>query len=705
MNDKTQVRLAKKFLFFVLFAALLSACMTSSGRLDRKSIVARHKIISVHDNPQSPAQVGNGEFAFGMDLTGLQTFTAHNTLSHWGWHSFPLPEGADVADFKGQIWDTHGRDIMYWIGNDEQRALSEWLAGNPHRFNLGRIGFVLKHRDGTPVAVEDLMNARQETDLWTGVVVSYFEIDSVPVSVTTVCHADDDAVGVKVVSPLLADGQIEIEIAFPYPVLAGSEATMGDYGHPSSHRTRLNRVGDRSAELLRTLDDVEYRVAVNWSSKATLTERSPHVFRLSPEDGVFALVCNFAGDKPMNDKLQFDDCLKSSVAGWRAFWESGAAIDLSGSQDSRWSELERRIVLSQYVMRLNEAGSYPPQESGLVNNGWYGRFHFEMIWWHEVHYALWNRWELFAKCQHVFSDYLPTSVERAKSQGYRGARWAKCTGNIDREWPHPIDALLIWQQPHPIYYAELDYRQRPTRATLDKWRDIVFATADFMADYAFFDTVAGRYVLGPPMYVVSETTDPKVTINPTFELSYWRFGLRTAQLWKERLAQPRDEKWDDVLNRLSPLPIDDSVYVTYKGIPDMWGKYAYEHPALIGVLGMLPGDGVDTATFKRTLERVYAKWDFKWTWGWDFPMLAMAAARNGQTEKAIDFLLFPGKAFHFDEHGLATGGPFPYFPSNGALLTAVAMMTGGWDGSTGDTPGFPKNGQWSVKHEGFNRMP
>ena len=64
-------------------------------------------------------------------------------------------------------------------------------------------------------------------------------------------------------------------------------------------------------------------------------------------------------------------------------------------------------------------------------------------------------------------------------------------------------------------------------------------------------------------------------------------------------------------------------------------------------------------------------------------MLAMAAARTGQPALAIDMLMHPSAGFQFDEHGLATGGPFPYFPSNGALLTAVAMMCGGWDGSEG----------------------
>ena len=90
----------------------------------------------------------------------------------------------------------------------------------------------------------------------------------------------------------------------------------------------------------------------------------------------------------INPLLTADDIFESSRKGWAEFWRSGAAIDLSQSTDNRWKELERRVVLSQYLMKINEAGSYPPQESGLVNNGWYGRFHFEMIWWHGVHYAL-----------------------------------------------------------------------------------------------------------------------------------------------------------------------------------------------------------------------------------------------------------------------------------------------------------------------------
>lgn len=290
---------ASVIIFFLGSIFLFVSC--NQSRIDRKALVDRYRIVSTETDPRSPAQVGNGEFAFGVDITGLQTFVPFNTMAQWSWHSFPLPEGQQVEDFKKPLMDTYGRQIPYDIPNPEQPELSAWLAANPHRFNLGRIGFKLLRADGSAATAGDLSDTRQEVDMWT--------------------------------------------------------------------------------------------------------------------------------------------------------------------------------------------------------------------------------------------------------------------------------------------------------------------------------------------------------------------------------------------------------------------NFAFEHPALIGTFGMLPGDGVDQATLARTLAKIDATWNYDRTWGWDFPMLAMAAARCGQPDKAVDFLLHPAGGFQFDEHGLATGGPFPYFPSNGALLTAVAMMAGGWDGSSGDVPGFPQDGSWEVKAEGFLPMP
>lgn len=677
--------------------------------IDREAVVKRHRVCTTGTLLKSPAQVGNGKFAFGMDITGLQTFVPFNTLSDWSWHSFPLPEGMRAEDYRPVAVETHGKKIAYELRNPDQPELSEWLTKNPHRYNLGRIGFRLLREDGTEAREIDLGNARQEIDLWTGVVYSRFELNRKEVKVRTVCHPDKDMIGVSIESELLNDGNMSIYLDFPYPDGRYFKHYIGRYDTISGHTSTFEKLAPNSVRITRTMDDTHYYATLDWTGPATFSRESEkaHTFLLQPRHtSTFSFTCCFSPEPVADVTEPVASIERKSAASWEKYWRSGAAVDLSGSKDPRWLELERRIVLSQYLMRANESGLFPPQESGLVNNGWFGRFHFEMIWWHGVHYGLWNRMECFDNYLNVYKDFMPKALERAKSEGRSGARWPKCTGNFNREWPGSAHAYLIWHEPHPIYFAEMQYRQKPAPETLEKWKDVVLNTADYMADYLFYDKKTKQYVLGPPVVVVSENTDPLQTINPIFELGYFRYGLRTALEWADRLglSEKRTKKWKEVLSKMAPLPVADGVYTTYEGIPDMWTKYTYEHPALTGVYGMLPGDGVDLPTFKHTLEKVCKEWQFNRIWGWDFPMLAMAAARTGQPALAIDMLMHPSAGFQFDEHGLATGGPFPYFPSNGALLTAVAMMCGGWDGSEGEAPGFPKDGSWTVRHEGFVPM-
>jgi hypothetical protein len=183
--------------------------------------------------------------------------------------------------------------------------------------------------------------------------------------------------------------------------------------------------------------------------------------------------------------------------------------------------------------------------------------------------------------------------------------------------------------------------------------------------------------------------------------------LRVAQEWREHLGLPRETNWDLVLTNLAPLPVRDGVYLQSETQPDTYTNWNWEHPSLIGALGMLPGDGADRATMHATLVKVWKTWDWnRKSWGWDFPMVAMAAARNGEPEIAVDALMLPTKMNQFEKNGLSDGGPYPYFPSNGGLLSAVAMMAAGWDGAPDkNAPGFPDNGQWVVRWEGLNKAP
>ena len=94
-------------------------------------------------------------------------------------------------------------------------------------------------------------------------------------------------------------------------------------------------------------------------------------------------------------------------------------------------------------------------------------------------------------------------------------------------------------------------------------------------------------------------------------------------------------------------------------------------------------------------------------WGWDYPMVAMTAARVGEPEIAIDALMMdtPKNRFLPNRHNYQRSGLSIYLPGNGALLSAIAMMSAGWDGAPArHAPGFPTRG-WNVKWERLRTMP
>ncbi|HEY4330396.1 MAG TPA: glycoside hydrolase family 65, partial [Phycisphaerae bacterium] len=138
--------------------------------------------------------------------------------------------------------------------------------------------------------------------------------------------------------------------------------------------------------------------------------------------------------------------------------------------------------------------------------------------------------------------------------------------------------------------------------------------------------------------------------------------------------------------------------------------WEYEHPALLGALGVLSGEGIDPAIMAATAKKVRESWDFTRIWGWDYPTAAICAARTLQPELAIDFLTMEAPTNKYLPNGcnFQRDNVPAYFPGNGGLLSAIALMAAGWDnGPTkpeGPNPGFPKDGKWNVKSEGFRKF-
>lgn len=683
--------------------------LSAAKTIDRVGLVKRHNPAINRIDPLSPLSVGNGRFAFTADVTGLQTLPQDYekamplcTMSEWGWHTTPKPASLTSASLRLTQYDTYGRQVGYQTSSEGQSELFNWLRENPHRLHLGQIG-LCRTGSSTEIKSSDISDINQQLDLWSGKLASSFKLAGESFTVTSSVHPDLDLLAVKVESNLIGNGTVGVRFAFPY----GSPAMQAaDWNSNEKHTTKIGSRGRNWVEIHRTLDNDRYAVRVDWEASAELVADGSHAFILKSTKGhnQLAFTAHFSRVARIESAPLVKDTFKASADHWRTFWSEGGCIELAASIDLRAHELERRIILSQYLTAIQCSGHLPPQETGLTVNSWYGKFHLEMHWWHAAHFALWNRLPMLEKSLDWYQKILPQAKELARSQGYAGARWPKMVGPEGRDSPSPIGPLLIWQQPHPIFYAELCFQTQPDGNRFERYREVVFSSAEFMSSYAHYDQKTSRFVLGPPVIPAQENHPPRETWNPTFELAYWVFGLRIAQLWRERQGLRRNSQWDEVINKLSKLPTRDGVYLAHENCPQTYTERNRDHPSMLGALGVLPGDGVDRETMRRTLHKTMKEWQWADTWGWDYPLTAMTAARLGERNLAIDALLMSTEKNRYlpNGHNRQRANLPCYLPGNGGLLYATAIMAAGWkDAPDTHAPGFPDDGSWSVKWDGL----
>ena len=303
--------------------------------IDRHALVTRHNVVLDAADPTTALQVGNGEIAFGVDVTGLQTFYG-NTMSHWGWHSFSLPKGKRVDDFRLTPYDTYGRPAMPPAAKVKRTSINgcesiligsiSWLvlaAAARCRWQRGRL-----EPDSTGSAGTGSLQGL--------IIESRFVFDGqlcawrlVPIrGMTWSPCALSSAAG----DPR-ADGR-RAGVSLRQPV----HERAADWKRPNAHKTSLT-LSDHQADFARHLDDARYAVRLNWSGRAVLKEEKKHTYVLLPDkrDIVLECVCTFANEKITDRPTTFSATKAASRAHWSQFWSSGGAIDLSASKDPRWS--------------------------------------------------------------------------------------------------------------------------------------------------------------------------------------------------------------------------------------------------------------------------------------------------------------------------------------------------------------------------------
>ena len=477
-------------LALVASAALANSCVGAELKepLDRHAIVTRHNVKGAH--LESTLPIGNGNFCFNVDGTGLQTFGG-NTLSHWGWYSDPLPAEFTWADVPPCGTYAQGRLTGGDPWPSDKAPLYHWVRNNPRCMNLARVRFVKK--DGAPINPQDVDLLERELDLWSGVHQTTFTLGGKTVNVTT-CVTDDalldTTVAVRIESELVRSGELVVQIDFPNPDLTPGP-WVGSFNDAQSTPFEIQRVDDDKALVVKRLLQNEYAQGVvgDYSYSARVDAVGGKVEQVGETSAIrvtgldadtLDLAITFDGGDyssfPTDDSVltsapvSFDEAQEISQARWETFWTSGAAVDLSESADPRWKELERRVVLSQFQLRTNSAGDWPCGESGLVTIcPWSGRFQMEMVWWHLVHWWAWIALSLPTTLSRSIRKFkttrgsLPNNSDTKDSNGKGNApdgRTAPWVGNL----------VLLWKQPHPIFFAEMDYRRSPIGKLLTSGR-------------------------------------------------------------------------------------------------------------------------------------------------------------------------------------------------------------------------------------------
>lgn len=646
---------------------------------------ARHPIVLKKGSKAPVIPIGNGELCFTGDRSGLQG-TAGNTMAHWAWHSFPLPEGvnesqlSETGSFNTGRLQGDGRDDFSGCGE----TVRSYMFDNQHLFNLARLCF--SDENGAPLPEDTFDGAESVCDIVSGLVTSVHYENGIRIKTETCVHGTEDILGIRI---SCGGSRPSVLLVFPYPSLKPGIGVSGSFGLYDRHSTSVSADGP-VIRISRNVDGFRYYADVSVNGMRYDADPALHriIFHTVSEEA--SLVIRFTPDVSHASLPSFDDVLKSSAAEAERFRENGGAIDVSGSTNGKWFEFERRMVLSRYLERVQSRGSWPCAEAGLMfMDGWRSQFHMEMVYWHTAHFYMWNDPEANDRQLNCYRSFLPMAEKLAAQLGYRGAKWGKSCTPTGRTAPWEGNLALLWKQPHPMTFAELEYRNRPTRETLEKWADILDRTAEHMADYVTVDR-DGYYHLRPSM----PPSELGFTYDTLFDLVYWKWGLEEAQLWRERMGRERVPEWDDIAEHMAPLPEKDGLYIRSPEYTETYTKQNYEHPDMVGILGMIPQtDYVSRSKVRDSLVAVWEKWDRNRIWGWDFPWIAMCASRVGEPSIAVDAML----SVDMDEAGASARGSYPYLPANGGFLYAAAMMAVGPCGE--NAPGFDSADGWVVRSE------
>ncbi len=599
----------------------------------KKDFIQQFNIKHTTIDLENPLSIGNGDFAFTCDFTGLQGFYKKYTSiplcsmtdKIWAGSTVSLPK-----PYQTFIKASNQQKIQYM--SDTKSPYYKPYRDDFFKFDLFKLEF-LHHQQ--PLEMNDIHFIYQELDLYEATIETLFEYKKEKVYVKTKIPQSHCNLQIHIQTEI-KDLEIRLFFLTPSSSKEGGSTETDEYRIEKDKVVRKDKYTDYSLFFQTNMERKENRFQVEPNSILLLS-----------------LDQSFTDDTDMH-----------------IYFDKAKEIDTNDE------ELNRRLVLSLYLMKINTLGKYPPAETGLTCNSWYGKFHLEMHLWHHLGLIRMGLYEYVLPSLNWYLTIMESSKKRAFEQGYEGLRLPKMTDYRGLDTPSNIGCFLIWQMPHLLLLLNEIYQIKKEKELLIPFFPFVSEQMKFLE--SFFYKKNGKYHLDSPLIPANENVESNKD-TPIFELGYILYAFELFKKWVELFQLPYSlTKINDILKNAVDLPIYDNAYEAYNGCQQTYSKYNYDHPMVIALSSFIQSPLVDQKIMNHTLDKVLSSWKIDECWGWDFPMMAMTAYHLGKKDKAIELLKYPAKKNTYTKIGhnaQLNRKDLPlYLPGNGAFILAITHI-------------------------------
>lgn len=575
------------------------------------------------DNPLS---IGNGDLVLTLDALSTHTLIEDykdiplTTMSDKLWFSKKLSK-VSYTNIKGKLYLTSK------VGQEEAFEESRRY---PHKYNL--FSLILVDSDNS-FDKNKLSAIEQNLNLYEASLNSTFKYADKETKISAIVSQSSD-----VLSYSFDSENLNLKIKFLYP--------------------SYNKIGFDSSKkpLIKVLDKKEYKtikVIYNNENDVLINIKSSTSFKIVDDSIIFD-----------SSKVDF----KIWLGEYKEFEDLSSFWDSDTDNIIHNDILDRRFILSKYLLKLNSTGIYPPSESGLTFNNWYSKFHLEM---HLIH-SLWlirsNHIDLFLKTMPFYESIVKSSLKRAKLNGYKGIRFPKMTSPDGHDSPSNIGPLLVWQAPHILFMLQEIYFVKNNYDIIKPYQMLMNQILDFMVSFLSFKS--DKIEMIEPLLECSESIPLEKCENPMFEIEYFRECFVRQQKIDKLNKLKSNYSYDELINKLVLPKVSNGIYLRTHGIINDLDIYP-DHPTEVFAYSFFKSDRLDDEIMNNTIDFCMTKLDFTSFWGWDFPFMGLCLLKLDRIHDAIEitFNNSVNNQYRLNGHNTTPRNDLKvYLPGNGAYV-------------------------------------